>query len=505
MSNFTLFFHSIADLVTNPTYLLLMGAFVLLGILLGALPGVSVNMSLILALPLTYNMDSQTAMCVLLACYIGAMSGGLISAIMLNVPGTGASLTTTFDGHPMAEQGRGSEAIGVGILTSFVGGTLSFVLLIFVAPFLASIAMSFGPWEYFAIGIFSLTMIITVAGDDLVKGILASFFGMLLATTGTAPVDGVVRYSFGLHALDGGVTTTALMCGMFAIPELFKLARNVNDQKIARYGVQKIRGYGIAPKKYLSQWKNILRSSALGAYVGLLPGIGAASASMLSYMTAKNQSKNPEEFGKGSLEGLISSETANNACIGGSMMPMLALGVPGSAASAIVMSALNMHNIQCGPLAFSRHADLIYMIFAICFVANIFMLILERLLMNGYVRILTIDRRIIMVIVIMMCFVGAYCARNNYTDAYMFVIGGVLGYFLQKAGIGRAPIVLGYILCGMVEKNLLQGMGMSRGNFFELFTHPIAVGFLLVAALAMANEIRKRRKKAATQKTAAAS
>ena len=491
MQAFGYFFSAMGDLMTSPQHLLLMAAFTALGILFGALPGISVNMSLILALPLTYSMDTITAMSVLLACYVGAMSGGLISAILLNIPGTGSSICTTFDGHPMAQKGEGGRAVGIGILTSFVGGGLSFIMLMFIAPLIATVALKFGAWEYFAIGIFSVSMIIGVAGDDVIKGVLASLLGMCIAMTGTAPVSSVIRYNFGLHTLDGGITTTALMCGMFAVPELLKLAKNRDKDDISVMKFNDFRGFGISVSEYLSHWKCIIRSALIGAYTGLLPGIGGSSASLLSYLTAKSRSKHPEEYGEGSVEGLISSETANNACIGGAMIPLLALGVPGSSSAAIVLSALTLHGIQCGPLAFTQNPQLIYTIFAILIVSNVFMLVFERGVLKGYIKILSAPRTIIMVMVIMMCFVGSYGARNNFTDLFVFAIGGAIGYVLQNAGFARAPIILGYILSGIVEENLLKGMSLNKGNFASILQHPIAMIFLVIGILYFAWCVRK--------------
>ncbi len=491
MTGFSVFMDSMVTLLTTPSYMMLMTAFTALGILFGALPGISVNMSMILALPLTYSMDTKTAMCVLLACYVGAMSGGLISAIMLNIPGTGASIATTFDGHPMAMKGEGGRALGVGILTSFVGGGISFVMLMLIAPLIARVALKFGAWEYFAIGIFSVTMIISVAGDDLIKGILAALFGMCIATTGSAPINMVLRYNFGIHALDGGITTTALMCGMFAVPELLKLARNRGGQEAEVLEMNPFRGFGISVAEYLGRWKNVIRSAVIGAYVGLLPGVGGSSASLLSYLTAKKSSDKPETYGTGNIDGVIASETANNACIGGAMIPMLALGIPGSSSAAIVLSALTLHGIQCGPLAFTRNSDLIYMIFAILFVSNFLMLFIERAMLSGYIKILTAPRRIVMVMVIMMCFMGSYGARNNYADVFVFAIGGALGYLMQMVGIGRAPIILGYILGGIIEANLARALSLSLGNFWKILDRPIALAFLAIAAISFYSSFRK--------------
>ncbi|MBP3751469.1 MAG: tripartite tricarboxylate transporter permease [Pyramidobacter sp.] len=500
MSSLSLFGSALGSIL-NPQYLALMAAFVALGILLGALPGISVNMSLILALPLTYSMDTKTAMVVLLACYVGAMSGGLISAITLNVPGTGSSIATTFDGHPMAMRGEAGKAVSLGILTSFVGGGISFIMLMLIAPLIADFALKFGPWEYFAVGVFSLTMIIGVAGDNLAKGVMASLIGMCLAMTGADPIGMVNRYNFGWHELDGDITTTALMCGMFAVPEVLKLAMSRDEGKVEVLQMEELHGFGIPLLEYAKHWWNVLRSAVIGAYVGLLPGIGGSSASLLAYMTAKNQSKHPETFGTGEIDGLIASETSNNACIGGAMIPLLALGIPGSSSAAIVLSALTLHGIQCGPLAFSQNSDLIYSIFAILLVANVFMLIIERGVLKGYIKVLTAPRRIVMVIVMMMCFMGSYSARSNFTDVYVFAIGGTLGYFLQKGGIMRAPIILGYILSSIIEENFVRALAMSRGNPMRLFNRPIAVTFLAIAlvsfSLSLYKALKKQRQKAA--------
>ncbi len=305
MEAFNLFAQSLVEIFTSPTYLLYMAAFTAIGILLGAMPGISVTMSMVLSLPMTYGMDTKMAMCVLLACYVGAMSGGLISAIALNIPGTGASITTTFDGHPLARQGKGGQAIGIGLLTSFVGGSLGFILLVFLAPLIAKVALAFGPWEYFVIGVFSIVLIITSASDDLLKGTIASLFGMALSLTGSAPVSLVARFNFGNHALDNGVTTTALLCGIFALPELYSLVAKRDAEEAETMQFEKFSGFGIRAEEYLAQWKNIIRSTLIGAYVGVLPGVGGSSASLLSWMTARKRSKEPENLGMALLRGLL--------------------------------------------------------------------------------------------------------------------------------------------------------------------------------------------------------
>jgi len=504
MEGVQLFGNGLSTILTNPQYLLLVVVFVALGILLGALPGISVNLSLILCLPMTYTMDSETAMTVLIACYVGALSGGLISAIALNIPGTTSSIATCFDGHPLARKGEAGRAIGVGILTSTVGGVLSYIMLILVTPLMASIALEFGHWEYFAIGIFCLTMIIDIAGEDVLKGILAALFGMVLACTGNDPINGSVRFNLGFRALDGGVVMTALMCGMFAVPEIMKLAYNRDDESLGRMKVEKFRGYGIGFKDYLAQWKNVLRSTLIGTYVGLLPGIGASSASLLSYTTAKAQSKNKDEFGKGSYEGLIASETANNACMGGAMIPMLALGIPGSSAAAILMNALTLHKVSCGPLVFSQSGDLIYFVFAVCLVSVVVMCVVERLLLNGYLKVLGAPRRILMVVVILMCLVGSYSSRNNVMDVFVFAIGGTIGYFLQKVHISSAPIILGFIIGPIIELNFARAINLSRGHWQDIFSRPITMIFLVVALLAFANSIRKTAKASKERRAAEA-
>ena len=494
MEGIRLFSAGLATIFSDPIFILLVILFVAIGILLGALPGISVNLSLILCLPMTYSMESKMAMTVLIACYVGALSGGLISAIALNIPGTTSSIATCFDGHPLARKGQAGRAIGVGILTSTVGGVISYIMLILITPLLAAIALKFGHWEYFAIGIFSLTMIIDISGEDVLKGVLASLFGMVLSCTGGDPINGATRYNLGMRALDGGIVMTALMCGMFAVPEIMKLAANWKDEALGRMKVEPFKGYGISAKAYLSQWWNVLRSALLGAYVGLLPGIGASSASLLAYSAARGQSKHPEEFGQGSYEGLIASETANNACMGGAMIPMLALGIPGSSAAAILMNALILHNISCGPLVFTQNGDLIYFVFALCLVSILVMCVIERVMLFGFLKVLGVPRRILMVIVALMCLVGAYSSRNNVMDIFVFAIGGTIGYFLQKVHIPSAPIILGFILGPIIEVNFARAYNLDRGHWENILHRPITMVFLIVAVLAFGNSIRKTRK-----------
>ena len=503
MQEIGLLMHGLGNAFT-PSYFLLILLGTALGITFGAIPGISTNMGVTLCLPITFGMEPFHAMALLLAVYIGGTSGGLISAILLNIPGTPAAMTTALDGNPMALKGEAGKAIGVGILTSFVGGMISFAVLIFLAPLVAKVALKFGPFEYCAIGLLSLTLISSMVSGSVVKGLLACLVGASLAMTGPAPIDAFVRYGFGIPELSNGIGSLPVMIGMFAIPELLKLAENRKDTSMDRIASYEIHGFGISMKEYLSHSVCVLRSAFLGTGIGILPGLGGSTAGMISYMTAKKQSKHPEEYGKGSVEGLISSETANNACIGGAIVPMLALGIPGDTITSVLMGALTLHGINPGPLMFIEEIELVYQIFAILIVANFIMLAMERLGLPVFVRLLTISKRLILPVVLLMCFTGAFSYKRNVADVLVVVISGIVGYFLQKSGFPRAPIILGFVLTPIVEKNLRQGLMVSKMSYLPFVQRPIALVCLILTVVSLVLGVRKNMKEAKEAKQAKA-
>lgn len=475
--------------VLSPQIFLLITMGVAVGIVFGAVPGLTAVMAIALCLPLTYGLGPAAGISLLIALFVGATSGGLISAILLKIPGTPASIATTFDGAPMMEKGEGAKALGAGIVFSFIGTVLSIGALMFIAPSLARFALSFGPHEYFAIAVFSLTLIATLSSGSMVKGIFAGVLGFAVSTVGIAPVDGSARFTMGMAELNAGFSILTVLVGMFAVAEVIKTAesaRSPTDPGAVPPPLMRIKGFGFSLAEFFGQIPNTLRSSAIGIGIGILPGIGAGTSNILSWIAARKMSKTPEEFGKGKLDGVVASESANNAGIGGAMIPLLTLGIPGDAVTAILLGGLMIHGIQPGPMLFITQGPLVYTIFAALLVAAVMMLVLEFWGLRLFVKLLAIPKHILLPIILVLCAVGAFGLASRVFDIWTILAFGILGYAFVKAGIPTAPFIIGFILGPMAETNLRRGLQLSRGDFTGFLTNPISATFLALAALSIA-------------------
>ena len=479
--------------------LLLIVAGVALGIVFGSIPGLSANMAVTLCLPLTYAMGMIPGITLLIALYLGGISGGLISAILINIPGTPASIATCFDGSPMARNGEAGKALGTGILASFIGGLFSILCLIFISPQLSKVAIKFGPFEYAAVGIFSMTLIASLSGKDLAKGLLSAVIGIALATVGAAPVDGAPRFTFGLSSLGKGFDIITVMIGLFAVTEVIDTVESyAHASGIVKPLEFKMKGLGISLKEFFSHWVGIIRASLIGTGIGILPGLGGSTANVISYSVAKNSSKHPERFGTGIPEGVIASEASNNATIGGALIPLLTLGIPGDITTAILLGALSMKGITAGPLLFNTEGPMIYSIFIALLIANFVMVIMMFLGMRGFVKLLSTPKIYMLPIIMVMCLVGAFAVNNRMFDMWCVLGFGVLGYVLKKADIPFAPLVMGFILGPIVELYLRRASMLNEGDLTPFFTRPIPAVFLAIAAaviiMTIVKEIKARRK-----------
>ena len=343
--------------VLTPTGIFLQLIGVAVGIVFGALPGLSATMAIALFLPVTYAMTSSNAMTLLMALFIGAISGGLISAILLHIPGTPSSVATCFDGHPMVKKGQAAKALGIGVVFSFMGTVFSTILLMFIAPQIARVAINFGNYEFFSIAIFSLTMIATLSSGNMIKGIIAGVIGFMFSTVGTDTIEATGRFTFGNTGLKGGFDMLAVMIGLFAVGEIISAAetsRHSEEELMAQPDMKHIRGFGFSLAEFRSQLVNAVRSAVIGMGIGILPGIGGGTSNVLAYTVAKNYDKHPEEFGTGRIDDVVASETANNATIGGAMVPLLTLGIPGDTTTAMLLGALTLHGLTPGPLLFQN-------------------------------------------------------------------------------------------------------------------------------------------------------
>ena len=496
----------ISAVLLKPSAILWVFVGTLVGILFGCIPGLTATMAIAMFLPMTYGMAATEGQATLMALYIGGISGGLISAILLNIPGTPASMATCLDGAPLARKGQAGKALGVGIVFSFMGTILSLLALVGISPALANIAIKFGPWEYFSITVFSLTLIITLSEENLVKGLITGIIGLMLATVGLAPIDSVSRYTFGSSALNGGFDILTVLVGVFAISEILLAAENshkpASSQKATVITDFNIKGFGFTLKEFFSQIPNCIRSALIGIGLGILPGIGSGTSNMLSYTIAKNQSKHPEKFGTGIIDGVVASETANNATVGGTIIPLLTLGIPGDSTSALLLGALIMKGVQPGPLIFREHGEVVYAIYAAVALSSLFMLAIMFFGMKGFVKILKVPQPLLLPLVFVLCMVGAYGTNNRIFDCWALIFFGLVGYLLRKGNFPTTPLILGFVLGSIMELNFRRALSYSNGNYMEFITHPISGVFLAIALFSLIFNLYHHHKRVQSKKTA---
>ncbi|MDD6282086.1 MAG: tripartite tricarboxylate transporter permease [Oribacterium sp.] len=488
--------------VFNPVILLLILIGVFMGIIVGAIPGLSVTMGVALFLPMTFGMQPIAGLALLCGLYIGGTSGGLISAILLKMPGTASSVATTFDGYPMAMKGEAGKALGIGIVASFLGGLVSYIVLMLLAPSIARVALKFGPYEYFSIGVFSLTMIVSLSSGSMIKGLMSGMIGFILAFVGIAPITSYTRFTFGISDLNSGFSILPMLIGLFAVAEVLSgLEKKFKKEDLTTQDFH-IKGFGFTREDVKGQGFNFWVSTAIGTGIGILPGLGGSICNIIAYSVVKNHSKYPEKFGTGVVDGIIASESSNNASTGGAMVPLLTLGLPGDNTTALIMAGFMIHGITPGPLLFRTQAALVYGIFTALLIANIMMLIVEFLGIRVFIRILSVPKNILLPIVLAFCVVGAYANNNRVFDVIAMMFFGILGYLMKKVNLPTAPTILAFILCPTVETNLRRGLMKSQGSFIPFLTAPISLLFLIIAVVALAFSIRKELKRAKSTKEA---
>lgn len=458
---------------------------VTVGIVFGSIPGLTATMAVALCLPMTFGMDPVTALSLLVGLYIGGISGGLIAAILINIPGTPSSIATTFDGFPMAQRGEAGRALGIAILYSFLGTLVGCVVLFFLAPPLARIAVTFGSFEYFAISLFALTLVAGLASGNLLKGLASACVGLLVAMIGMAPVDAYNRFTGGFHALDSGLSLLPVLLGLFAVAEVLKYAENPTSPEEG-HAMPKVKlggFFGVDAKQFREYLPNFLRSSAIGIGVGLLPGIGAAASNMLAYLAARSASKQPDTFGKGNPQGIVATESANNAGIGSAMVPLIALGIPGDSVTALLLGGFLIHGIQPGPLMFAMNGDLVYSVFTAMALAAVVMLVVEYFGIRLFIRILSVPKNYLLAVVLLMCVVGAYATNNRMFDVWTLVAFGALGHVMNRFDYPLPPLILGFILGPVIEENLRSALMSSRGAILPFFERPVTAFFLVAILL----------------------
>lgn len=470
------------QIITRPETFLLIFSGTILGVVFGAMPGVSASMAVALALPFSYAMEPVIAIAFLTSVYCSSITGGGVTAILFKIPGTPANAPTTFDGYPMAQRGEAGKALGISLVCSALGGLVSAFAMGLLAPQLSAVALKFGPGELFAVSFLGLSVLSCLDSGNIVKTLISGLIGLWIACIGMDPLLGIPRFTWGSETLLSGVEMIPVMIGMFAVTEVVK--QTVKPRNIE--GMEKNRGVKTKiPKisEFLRMKGVIIRSSVMGTLVGLLPGAGATIASFLSYTTEKKISKHPEKFGTGFEDGIAAAETANNAATGGSMVPLLALGIPGGNAAAIMMSALALQGVQMGPLLVRTQPDFLSSVFASMILTNILMVIIAIGVAKVFAKILSVPYSFLGPAIIMLAAIGSYALKNSTGDIILMAAAGIFGYMLSKQGFSAAALILGLVLGNMCESNLRRAVKMTNGDVLAAFTSPITTPILLVCAV----------------------
>jgi len=459
---------------------------VLIGTMVGVLPGIGPISGVALLIPITSTLtggmspdEAATSSIILLAgVYYGALYGGSTTSILLNTPGEASSVVTALDGYQMAKQGRAGSALAIAAIGSFVAGIIALIGLVFFAQPLSKLALNFGPAEYFSLMLLGLCAVSGLAGKSVTKALLMTVFGLMLGTIGIDTVSGSARFTFDIPELYEGIEFLTVAVGLFALGEVFGtiLEKNYVSGTIAK--INRI----LPTKKELKDSRGpILRGSILGFLIGILPGAGATIASFFSYSTEKKLSKNPEKFGKGAIEGVAAPESANNGASGGAMIPMLTMGIPGSGTTAVLMGALIMYNVQPGPMLFEEHPDVVWGLIASMFIGNVMLLILNLPLIKVFAKVIETPAKYLLPLIIAISVFGVYAVRLTTFDLMLMVLCGLAGFFFSRHDYPLAPLILGLILGPMIEYNLRRALTISNGDWMIFIEKPISALFLVIA------------------------
>jgi putative tricarboxylic transport membrane protein len=461
---------------------------VAIGVIIGAIPGMTVTMGVALTLPFTFAMHPVTGILLLLGVYKGGIYGGSITAILINTPGTPPAACTVLDGYPLARRGEAKRALDIALYASCFADFMSNLALIGLAGFLASFALRFGPPEFFTLIVFSLTIIAGVSGNELAKGLVAACLGLVLATIGLDLIYGTERFIFGEYELMAGLNFIPVLIGLFALPTIIN---HYTKHEAVRVRVGALDKGGATFADFKHCFKSIVRGSAIGVILGAIPGIGGAPAAFLSYSEARRNSKTPEKFGKGEIEGVAAAEAGNNGVAGATMIPLLALGVPGDIITAVILGAFMIHGLQPGPLLFQENIDIIYAIFMGIMLSSIYLFIVGKLSIRLISRIADVPDKILMPVVLVLCVYGAYAVNNNMFDIIVMFSMGLVGFIMLRTAIPAAPFLIAFVLGPLLEDSFRQSLQLSEGTIEIFFRNEICIAFWILTVLALVLTIRR--------------
>ncbi|MBT9386259.1 tripartite tricarboxylate transporter permease [Pseudooceanicola sp. CBS1P-1] len=475
--------HAFIDLVHPLTFVIILGASIL-GVILGAIPGLSGGLGVALLLPVTFGMEAATGLAMLVAIWVGGVSGAMVGSILLGIPGSPSAIATCFDGYPMTRKGQAVKALGAAITASFLGTFFSILIAAWLSPIIADLALKLGPWEYFSLGFCAIALVASLSRDNVGKGMAAAALGLLAACVGFAPIDGTARFSFGNMYLSSGFDLIAMMLGLFALKQIvMDFARGT--RAVQKVEARNISGFGVTLQEFRDNAWNLVRSFGIGIWIGFLPGMGAALSNMVAYAQAKSASKHPEKFGKGCIDGVFASEVSNNASVGGSVIPMIALGIPGDGTTAILLGGLMIHGIQPGPLLFTNNPEIVYTVFATALLSAVMVLVVQFFGMRLFPAILKVPYHYLYPPIVVLSFVGVFV---NTGGAYIFamLLGfAALGILMDLVKLPISPFILAFILGPMLESNLRKGFTYSTDGAWAFLTRPISAGLLAIAVFSI--------------------
>lgn len=455
----------------------------MIGIFVGAIPGLSGAMVIALALPATYFMNAYDALILLIAIYIGSTTGGLVSATLMRMPGTEAAIMTTLDGYPMAQRGEPARALGLGVGASFLGGMLAWVVLATLSPALSRFAVQFGPYEIFSMTLVALVLIAAISKDGFTNGLIAAALGALFALPGIDPVSGSLRLTFGLTSLDNGFTLLPVMLGLLVLSQVFLEVGDKANTKTEKVSTSAKIAFKV--KDFKDNGWNLTRSSIIGTWIGILPGIGGTTASIASYGVAKATSKNSDQFGNGASEGIVAAESANNAAAVGALVPLITLGIPGSVITAMLLGAMVIHDLNPGPLLFVQTPEVAHVIIAGALAANLLVLVVMWFSTPLLAKLMYVNKSYLLPPIVIFCFIGSYSVSANMFDVVVMMGFSVLGYLLNKAKIPIGPFIIAFILTPLAESSLRSGLVVYGDSFLPLLTRPISLFFIAIAVLTL--------------------
>jgi putative tricarboxylic transport membrane protein len=458
------------------------------GLIAGAIPGFTIAMAVVLTLPFTFSMPPEQGLATMVSVLVGGLSGGLMAGILTGIPGTPSSVATTFDGFPMARSGKPGLALGLGVWSSFFGGMISAVLLVTLAPQLARVGLEFQPWDYFMLVMFALTITASLAGRDIVKGLIAGALGLLVRTVGEDEAVGMARFDFGTEVLLSGFDFIAVLIGLFAFSQLLNDVRDPKSAKtsLSEKGTIKARIEHLqAIKVIFKNWTVIIRSALIGTFTGILPGAGGSVANILAYDQAKKASKTPEKFGKGTPEGIMAPESSNNAVEGGALITMMALGIPGDVTAAVMLGALLIHDVVPSPTFISEQPVLAYSIFIAFFLATCIMLLLQSGMLRVFVLVTHVRMYILAGVILGFCGIGVFALNNVDHDLWTLLWFGILGFLMRHFGFPLAPMILGVVLGNIAELNLSRAMAINE-SLLPFVTRPWSLFFMIIAVFSAA-------------------